>query len=154
MTRPFENLDITGSVTTEAGQQLENQMQGKAKTSMMAILGWMGVLVATSAAAQSPTNATPLDTTTLHHQREYQMMKYMNQEMSAMTEQMSRGELTVEQRKQMAQRMAGMSTMMRHMSGLEGRPAMSEAEWQRQMDQMGKQMNDMIRDASTKPPSQ
>jgi len=121
---------------------------------MMTILVGAGVFLATSAAAQSPTNATPLDKTTLHHQRQYEMMKYMTQEMSVMTEQMSRGELTVEQRKQMAQRMAIMSTMMRNMSGPEGRPAMTEAEWQSQMDQMRKQMDDMMRDSSTKPASQ
>jgi len=121
---------------------------------MMTILVWVGFLFATSAAAQSPTNATPQDKTSLHHQRQYQLMKYMTQEMSAMTEQMSRGELTVDQRKQMAQRMAAMSTVMRNMSGLEGRPAMSEAEWQRQMDQMSKQMDDMMRASSMKPASQ
>ena len=55
-----------------------------------------------------------------------------------MTEQMSQGALTPEQQKQMARRMAVMSAMMRRMLGLEARPAMRDAEWQKQMDQMCK----------------
>ena len=75
----------------------------------------------------------------------YQMMKDMTDQMGQMTEQMSRGELTPEQRKQMTDRMGLMSTMMRRMSGLAGRPAMKDTEWQKQMDQMRKQMDMMMR---------
>lgn len=113
----------------------------------------LGMLVAMSAAAQAPTVPTTQDPMTLHHVRQAQMMKEMTQEMSAMTEQMSRGDLTPGERKQMAQRMALMATMMRRMSGLEARPAMSEPEWQRQMDQMRKQMDDMMRQSTMKPAS-
>lgn len=79
------------------------------------------------------------------------MMKDMTGEMGKMTEQMSQGALTPEQRKQMAQRMAVMSTMMRRMSGLEARPAMKDADRQKQMNQMRRQMDEMMRD-STMPP--
>jgi hypothetical protein len=81
----------------------------------------------------------------------YQLMKDMTGEMTKMTEQMSQGALTPEQRKKMAQRMAVMSTMMRRMSGLEVRPAMKDADWQKQMDQMRRQMDEMMRDPKMAP---
>jgi hypothetical protein len=138
-------------VTKEVLTRGEWQMIQKTKYAMLTIALCMGMFIVTSAVAQSPTNATAQDKTTQHHLRQYQMMKDMTQEMSAMTEQMSRGDLTPDQRKQVAQRMAFMSTMMRRMSGLEARPAMREAEWQNQMDQMRKQMDDMMRNSSIKP---
>ena len=69
----------------------------------------------------------------------------MTGEMSKMTEQMSPGVLTPEQSKQMAQHMTSMSVMMRRMSGLASRPAMKNADQQKQMDQMRKQMDEMMR---------
>ena len=69
------------------------------------------------------TSPTWQDAVSQHHQLQYQMMKGMTEEMSLMTGQMSQDAPTPEQRQQMAQRMASMSTMMRRMSGLEARPA-------------------------------
>lgn len=51
----------------------------------------------------------------------------------------------------MAERMAVMSTMMRRMSSLEARPAMKPTEWQKQMDQMRKQMDEMMRNSLMRP---
>jgi hypothetical protein len=126
-------------------------MSKKTKASMTAIVVCLGMFLTAPVIAQSPLGATTQDVTSQHHQRIYQMMKDMTQEMGAMTEQMSRGELTPEQRAQMGRRMGLMSTMMRRMSGLEARPAMKEAEWQKQMNQMRKQMDEMMRDSSMKP---
>ena len=76
--------------------------------------------------------------------RIYQMMKDMTQEMGKMTDQMSQGPLPPEQQKQMAQRMTFMSTMMRRLSGLEARPAIKHANLEKQLDQMRKQMDEMM----------
>ena len=81
------------------------------------------------------------------------MMKVMSQEMSKVTEQMSRGEFTPEPRKHMGQRMERMSKMMHRMSGVESRPAMKEPEMAQQMNQMRRQMDEMMRDPSMKFPS-
>jgi hypothetical protein len=96
------------------------------------------------AAAQSPTGPTWQDGVSQHHRMQYQIMKDMTDEMGLMTEQMSRGELTPEQRREMAKRMGTMSGMMRRMSGLGSRPAMTEAEQKKRMDQMRKQMDEMV----------
>jgi len=82
---------------------------------------------------------------------QYQLMNDMAQEMTRMTEQMAKGELSPELRKQMAGRMALMSTMMQRMSGLASRPAMREPEWQKQMGGMRKQMDGMMRDSTMMP---
>lgn len=113
-----------------------------------------GVLLTTVVAAQSPTGPTVQDAVTRHHLRQYQLMKDMTQVMTAMTEQMSRGDVTDEQRKQMAQRMSMMSNLMRRMSGLEARHAMKEVEWERQMNAMRRQMDDMMREPIAKPATQ
>lgn len=126
-------------------------MSKKTTASIAAIIVCLGVSAAAPASAQSPTGATTQDVTSWHHQRMYQVMKDMAGEISKMAEQMSRGTLAPEQHKQMAQRMAFMSTMMRRMSWLEGRPAMKEAEWQKQMDRMRKQMDEMMRDSKVTP---
>jgi|SRR5450631_1091098 hypothetical protein len=88
---------------------------------------------------------------TEHHRMQYQLMNDMAQEMTRMTEQMAKGELSPELRKQMAGRMALMSTMMQRMSGLASRPAMREPEWQKQMGGMRKQMDGMMRDSTMMP---
>src|SRR3990170_4599829 len=126
-------------------------MSKKTIASVTAIVVCLGVFVVAPANAQSPTGATTQDVTSQHHQKMYQMMKDMTGEMSKMTEQMSQGALTPNQRKQMAQRMTFMSTMMRRMSGLAGRPAMKGTDWQKQMDQMRKQMDDMMGNARMAP---
>jgi len=82
-------------------------------------------------------------------------MRDMTREMSALADEMSRGELTPERRRQMIERMARMSTIMRDMSGPAARPvmrpAMSDPESQRQMEQMRTQMDAMMRDLLNKP---
>ena len=123
----------------------------KMTASMTALAICLGTFVTAPASAQSSTAPSSLDDVSLHHQLLYQMMKDMAQEMVRMTEQMSRGKLTPEQRKQMAKRMRFMSTVMRRMSGLEGRSAMSESDWQKQMKRMRKQMDEMTRDPQMAP---
>jgi polyhydroxyalkanoate synthesis regulator protein len=68
-----------------------------------------------------------------------------------MTEQMSRPDITSDQRRKMAHRMELMSGMMRRMSGFEVMPAMMAPEQQRQMDEMRKQMDEMMESSSMKP---
>ena len=70
------------------------------------------------------------------------MMRDMTDGMAAITEQM-RTELPPGQRAEMGLRLGLMSTM-RWMSGLEARPAMKEAKWQLQTDQMRQQMDAMM----------
>jgi len=112
--------------------------------SMMAIVVYLGIFISVPAMAQLSTGPYWGGDVTQHHRMQYQMMKDMTQEMTRMTEQMSLGELTPDQRKQMAGRMTFMSTMMRRMSGLSARPAMREPEWQKQMGEMRKKMDDMM----------
>jgi len=104
----------------------------------------LAAFAAGPASAQQPGTApTFKDTTSQHHQMLNQMMKDMTQQMAAMTDEMSRGELTPEQNKTMSERMAAMANVMRRMSGLGARPHMREGDWQKQMDQMRKQMDAM-----------
>jgi len=103
----------------------------------------LGMLITGAAGAQPATAPTFKDTTTQHHQMLNQMMSDMTREMTAMTDEMSRGELTPEQNKRMSDRMAVMATIMRRMSGLGAQPHMREGEWQKQMDQMRRQMDGM-----------
>ena len=72
------------------------------------------------------------------------MMKNMTQEMSKMTEQMSRGSLAPDQQTQMAERMEFMSTMMHHLSGLEARPAIKQGGMDKELDQMQMQIDEMM----------
>jgi hypothetical protein len=99
-----------------------------------------------SVIAQAPVGSTFQDQGRLdpHHLRIYEMMKTMTPEMTKMTERMSQGNLTPEQEKQMARRMEFMSTMMRRLSGLEARPAITYGDADKQLDQMRKQMDDMM----------
>ncbi len=78
------------------------------------------------------------------------MMKDMTQEMSRMTEQMSQG-ATPDQQKQMAKRMEFMSTMMHRLSGLEARPAIKHGDMDKQLNQMRKQMDDMMSSSKMAP---
>lgn len=119
--------------------------------SMTAIVVCLGIFIAAPAFAQSPTGPYWGSDVTQHHRMQYQMMKDMAQEMTRMTEQMSLGELTSDQRKQMAGRMTLMSAMMRRMSGLAARPAMREPERQKQMGEMRKQMDEMMGSARMAP---
>jgi hypothetical protein len=123
----------------------------RAAAPIMAIAVCLGIFVAAPAMAQSSTGPYWGGDVSEHHRMQYQMMKDMTDQMGQMTEQMSRGELTPEQRKQMADRMGLMSTMMRLMSGLGSRPAMKPSEWQKSMDDMRKQMDGMMRDTKIMP---
>lgn len=119
--------------------------------SIPAIIFYLGIAVAVPAIAQSPANPGVQSDASQHHQMMSGMMKDMSQQMTGMSDQMSQGNLTPEQGKQMAQRMERMSGMMHRMSGLAGKPAMSDPEFQKQMGQMRKQMNDMMRAAPMSP---
>ena len=126
-------------------------MIGKITHSIAAVVVCISAFAAMPASAQSSSGPTLQDGVSQHHRMQYQMMKDMTQEMARMTEQMSKGELTPEQRKQMAGRMALMSTMMQRMSGLAARPAMREPEWQKQMGEMRKQMDGMMNNPQMAP---
>jgi hypothetical protein len=111
-------------------------------------MGTLAICLAAFAAgpanAQQPaTTPTFKDTASQHQQMLNQMMKDMTQQMTAMTDEMSRGELAPDQNKKMSERMAGMANVMRRMSGLGARPHMREGDWQKQMDQMRRQMDAM-----------
>jgi len=75
----------------------------------------------------------------------------LTQEMTGMTEQMSRADVIPDQRKQMALRMEAMSGMMHRMSGFEAMPAMMEPEQQKQMHEMRTQMDEMMISSSMEP---
>jgi hypothetical protein len=113
------------------------------RASTAAVAMCLGVFIAGSAVAQPAAAPSFNDVTSQHHQLLNQMMKDMTQEMSAMTDEMSRGELTPEQNRKMSERMGSMASIMRRMSGLGARPHMKEGDWQKQMDQMRKQMDEM-----------
>lgn len=115
---------------------------------IMFALGMAGLLAMGAGgpvAAQSGAASTR-DSTSQHHRMLQQMMKDMTTEMAGMTEAMSKGDLNPQIRSQMADRMRRMSGLMRRMSGLASRPAMSEPEAEKQMEQMRKSMDRMMRD--------
>ena len=128
-------------------------MVSKRTASKMAIAICLGLLEVLTAEAQAPVGSTFQDQsqTDSHHLRIYEMMKGMTQEMSKMTEQMSQGALTLDQQRQMAKRMAFMSIMMRRLSGLEARPAIKHGDMDKQLDQMQKQMSEMMGGAKMAP---
>ena len=119
-------------------------MSKKTTVSTMTAMAFLGVVFAMPASAQYVAGTGQQATMTLHHQRVADVMKDMTQAMGTMTEQMSKGDITPDQRKQMAQRMDRMSRMMHLMSGLESRPAMKDAESQKQMGLMKKEMGEMM----------
>ena len=76
----------------------------------------------------------------------------MTGQMGQMTEQMARGELSrLSSASKWLIAWTFMSTMMRRMSWLAGRPSMKPAEQKKQMDQMRKQMDEMMRDSKMMP---
>jgi hypothetical protein len=115
------------------------------------IVASVAILAVAPASAQISANPIWQDTPHQYHQWLSQIMKNMTDQMGRMTEQMSPGDLTPDQRQQMAQRMGRMSMMMRRISGLVARPALKEADWQKQMNQMRKQMDEMLRDSRMTP---
>lgn len=121
-------------------------------TSLMTVLVFgLGVFAAASAGAQSSTGPTWADAASQHHQLRYRMMNEMAQEMTRMTEQLSRGDLSAEDNKKMGERLSRMAKMMRFMSGLAARPAHNHAQLQKQMDQMRAQMKDMMGNSQMRP---
>ena len=125
----------------------------KTAVPMTALILCLGMFTAASMSAQPTAGVAGQAGVSEHHQRMGDMMKDMSQEMNNMTELMSRGDLTPEQRKQMSLRMERMSKLMHRMSGLQDRPAMKGPEFQKQMDLMRKQMDEMKRDVSMKSPA-
>src|SRR6516164_3893009 len=108
-------------------------MVSKRTASKMAIAICLGLLEVLTAEAQAPVGSTFQDQsqTDSHHLRIYEMMKGMTQEMS--------------------KRMAFMSIMMRRLSGLEARPAIKHGDMDKQLDQMQKQMSEMMGSAKMAP---
>ena len=103
------------------------------------------------AQAQSSTAPAWADSLSQHHQLQYKMMKDMTEEMTRMTEQMSRSDLKPDETKAMTERMSRMAKMMQFMSGLGARPAHTHAQLQKQMDQMRLQMNEMKKNSQMAP---
>jgi hypothetical protein len=75
-----------------------------------------------------------------------EMMKQMQGEMAKMTEQMNAGDMTPESRKAMAGKMKLMSSAMNRMAGLQDRPTMRDAEAQKLMNEMQRDMDAMTKD--------
>ena len=80
------------------------------------------------------------------------LMQDMTKAMGAMNEQMGKGGPTPEMRKDMSLKMKRMSNLMGRMSGLIGRPSMKDAEADRQLGQMRKQMDEMSKAPSMNEP--
>ena len=78
------------------------------------------------------------------------LMQDMTREMATMQEQMGKGDISPEMRKEMSQKMKRMSGLMSRMSGLIDRPTMKDAEANRQLEQMRKQMGEMSKGSSMK----
>jgi hypothetical protein len=119
--------------------------------SLTAIAVALSLTAAIPGSAETPSGPASQDNGSQHHRTMYQMMSDMTQAMTQMTDQMSHGELSQGQRRQMVEQMERMSMMMRRMSGLGARPAMKEPEWQTQMGEMRKQMDDMMHDMGLTP---
>jgi len=68
-------------------------------------------------------------------------------QMMGMSGEMSKGNMSAVQQKQMGERMRKMATMMDDMSGMMGKDMMMNAENQKRMDQMRKQMDEMAHGA-------
>jgi len=75
-----------------------------------------------------------------------EMLRDMSGQMGEMFKTMSRGNLTQAQQKQMADRMRTMSGMMQNLSVMAGGGMMLDDEHQKQMQDMRKQMNQMMKE--------
>ncbi|KVW94213.1 hypothetical protein [Thiobacillus denitrificans] len=71
------------------------------------------------------------------------MTNDMADQVMGMSGEMSKGNLSAAQQKQMGERMRMMATMMDDMSGMMGKGMMMDADTQKRMDQMRKQMDEM-----------
>jgi len=83
------------------------------------------------------------------HLRRYQqmqeMMKQMQDEMAKLTDQMSASGMTSESRKEMSGKLKLMSSAMSRMAGLQDRPTMGDAEAQKLITQMQRDMDAMAK---------
>jgi hypothetical protein len=77
------------------------------------------------------------------------MMHDMADQMMGMSGDMGKGGMGAAQQKQMGERMRTMATMMDQMSGMMGKGMMMDTGMQRQMDDMRKQMDAMMKQAPT-----
>lgn len=71
------------------------------------------------------------------------LMQDMTKSMSAMNDQMSKGTPDAQARKDMSAKMKTMSRVMTRMSGLMDRPSMKDAEANRELERMRRQMDEM-----------
>lgn len=78
------------------------------------------------------------------------MMHDMSTEMGRMSEEMSKGDMTMGMQKRMGTRMKEMSGMMGKMSGMMGK-GMTDTDMQKQMEQMRKRIDDMMKEPSVAP---
>lgn len=97
--------------------------------------------------AESGAEASPL---MRRHHDMAALMQDMTREMGSMQGQMDKAEIAPEMRKEMSRKMKGMADLMRKMSGLIDRPTMKDAEADRQLGEMRKQMNEMSKTPSMK----
>jgi hypothetical protein len=118
---------------------------------MLAVAAGVGILGVPAGEAQPGQPAGPQAEVSWHHRMLYRIMKDMTAEMDRMTEQMSGGDLPADQRKQMGERMQRMATLMGRMSGLAAQAAMADPESQKQMEEMRREMDAMMRDARMTP---
>jgi len=79
------------------------------------------------------------------------VMHDMAKEMKEMSEPMSKGTMSPDMQKQMAERMKQMSGMMEKMSGMAGKGMMMDADMHKQMDQMRKRMDEMMKESPMTP---
>lgn len=77
------------------------------------------------------------------HHRMGELMDQMQAQMGVMSKKMADPKLTAQARKTMGEDMKRMASMMRRMSGLVDRPSMQNAEAQKQMDGMARDMSAM-----------
>ena len=117
----------------------------KATSLMTVLIVAMGLFAAAPADAQTSATPTWRDMPSRYVPWTNQMLRDMTQVMGQMTEQMSRTDPTLEQREQMAHRMGRMAAIMRQISRLIERPGIREKDWPKRMDEMRKQMDEMMR---------
>jgi len=83
------------------------------------------------------------------HLRRYQqmqeVMKQMQGEMTKLTDQMSASDMTPETRKEMSGKLKLMSSAMSRMAGLQDRPSMRDAEAQKLISEMQRDMDAMAK---------
>lgn len=73
------------------------------------------------------------------------LMRDMSQQMNKMQDEMGKGGMSSEQQKRMQMQLRDMSDMMKQMSGLADRPSMNDPETRKQVGEMRKKMDRMMR---------